>query len=219
MEGTFRDLAEPGLKVIETLRWEGELVRVERHMARAARTCAGLGYPFDASAARAALEAAACAPVARMRLTVDAAGGLDVACVPMDGAAPEVMRVALHPVWLEASDPYLPIKTTHRALYDQALKARPEGVDEWLFANAQGVLCEGSFMNVFARLRGEGDVLTSPVSAGLLPGVLREEMLETGRCREAEIRLDDLAEAEVWVGNSLRGLIRAELVEATPLAV
>jgi 4-amino-4-deoxychorismate lyase len=45
--------------------------------------------------------------------------------------------------------------------------------------------------------------------------VLRRELLETGRCSEAVLAPDDLLNAdEVLLGNSLRGLIRAEAANA-----
>ena len=45
----------------------------------------------------------------------------------------------------------------------------------------------------------------------LLPGVLREHLLSEGKAREAELTLDDLAQG-FWLGNAVRGLMRAELV-------
>ena len=50
---------------------------------------------------------------------------------------------------------------------------------------------------------------TPPLACGLLPGVLREEMLDTGQAREAVLRGEDLGRVRLWVGNSLRGLIPA----------
>jgi hypothetical protein len=46
---------------------------------------------------------------------------------------------------------------------------------------------------------------------GLLPGVLREQLISEGRAREAALTLDDLA-GGFWIGNALRGLMRAVLV-------
>lgn len=53
--------------------------------------------------------------------------------------------------------------------------------------------------------------MTPPANCGLLPGVLREEMLAKG-AREAVLRLKDLENGQIYMGNSLRGLIRACLV-------
>jgi para-aminobenzoate synthetase/4-amino-4-deoxychorismate lyase len=41
--------------------------------------------------------------------------------------------------------------------------------------------------------------------------VLRAHLLAEGKAREAELTLDDLASG-FWIGNALRGLMRAELV-------
>ncbi|TIX08761.1 MAG: hypothetical protein E5V41_32760, partial [Mesorhizobium sp.] len=50
------------------------------------------------------------------------------------------------------------------------------------------------------------------LDCGLLPGVLRGELLDEGRAAEAIYTLDDLKAARaVYVGNSLRGLIPAKL--------
>ena len=46
------------------------------------------------------------------------------------------------------------------------------------------------------------------VAAGVLPGILRAELIEQGRAREATLTPEDL-DGTVWFGNSLRGLIRA----------
>ena len=77
--------------------------------------------------------------------------------------------------------------------------------DELIFCNERGELAEGARSNIFIR---SGDVwLTPPLDAGLLPGVLRAQMIGEGRAREAVLTPRDLA-GEVWLGNSLRGLIR-----------
>ena len=64
------------------------------------------------------------------------------------------------------------------------------------------------------RVRGAGrTLLTPPLSSGGLPGILREQLLETGRAEEAVLRWNDLLEADtLYLGNSLRGLMLAELV-------
>ena len=113
--------------------------------------------------------------------------------------------MAIHPEPLDAGDPWLGYKTTRRALYDRARAALPEGVDEWLFLNQAGEVCEGTITNLFT------ETLTPALSSGLLPGVLRAELLGQG-WREAVLRPGDLEGARLFMGNSLRGLIEARLV-------
>ncbi|HSJ78955.1 MAG TPA: aminotransferase class IV, partial [Erythrobacter sp.] len=59
--------------------------------------------------------------------------------------------------------------------------------------------------------RPDGVLLTPPLHLGLLPGVLREDLIATGKAREANLTLDDLQHG-FWLGNALRGLMRAELI-------
>jgi para-aminobenzoate synthetase/4-amino-4-deoxychorismate lyase len=74
-----------------------------------------------------------------------------------------------------------------------------------VFCNERGELCEGGRSNIFVER--DGVLLTPPLSCGLLPGVLRAELIAQGRAREAVLRPGDL-KGEVWFGNSLRGLIK-----------
>jgi branched-subunit amino acid aminotransferase/4-amino-4-deoxychorismate lyase len=144
---------------------------------------------------------------ARVRVTVNASGAVAVqvgAMVPVDR-----WRVGVSDVVLRSDDPWLLVKTSQRAVYDDARAALTD-LDEVLFLNEKGEVCEGTITNVFADL-GDG-LVTPPVSCGCLPGVLRGEMLATGQAREGVLTLDDLKVAKaVFVGNSLRGLIGVEL--------
>ena len=99
------------------------------------------------------------------------------------------------------------MKTSARARYDRARAALPPGIDEWIFLNTRGEVCEGTITSLF--LRRDGELLTPPLASGLLPGVLRGLLLREGRAREAVLRPADLAEGELLVGNSLRGLVPA----------
>ena len=57
--------------------------------------------------------------------------------------------------------------------------------------NERGEVCDGTITTVFAR--SGGGLVTPPLGCGLLPGVLRGEMLARGECREAVLRAADLA--------------------------
>ena len=71
---------------------------------------------------------------------------------------------------------------------------------------------EGTITNLFADF-GDG-LVTPPLGAGCLPGILRAELLAEGRVREETIRAKDLPRARLFMGNALRGLIPARLVTA-----
>jgi 4-amino-4-deoxychorismate lyase len=207
VEGALREGGrEPELRLIETLGWNGaRLVRGERHLARLARSAARLGWGCDVAAARAVLLAGRGAAPARLRLTLDRDGDLAVTEGPLVPVAGP-WRLGLAEAPLAAGDPWLTVKTTRRAAYDAARAALPGGLDEVVFRNERGEVCDGTITTLFFDA-GEG-MATPPLASGLLPGVLREEMLEQGT-REEVLRVVDLPRVRLWVGNSLRGLIPA----------
>lgn len=211
MEGTLRDLAPADLVIIETLGYTPKdgFARLGLHMDRAERTCAALGMAFDRGETLFALGSAVDALPARVRMTIDLKGVVGVTTAELT-PTPEVWIVAISDQVLRSNDPWLGVKTSQRTLYDQARAELPNGLDELIFLNENGRLCEGTIANVFVKR--DDVLLTPPLSAGVLPGVLRQELLSEGAAVESELTLADLDGAEVFVGNSLRGLIKAKMI-------
>jgi para-aminobenzoate synthetase/4-amino-4-deoxychorismate lyase len=90
---------------------------------------------------------------------------------------------------VDANDFRLRHKTNDRAFYTEARNLA--GTFEVALCDAQGFVTEGSFTNIFVK--GEGALLTPPLSRGLLPGVLRAELLANGSAVEADLRPEELA--------------------------
>ena len=211
MESPLRPPADPGFRLIETCLWtpEGGVHRRARHLARLYATADRLGIvPRGVEAALDALNGQG--PL-RVRLTVDAGGRAEVtahAFTPLPEGT--IWRVAFAAERVPAGDPWRQVKTTERGLYDRARAAMPDGIDELLFLNDRDEICEGTITNIFVET--EAGLLTPPLSSGVLPGILRAELLQTGQAREAILTRADLQSAkQIHVGNALRGLIRAAL--------
>jgi len=102
-------------------------------------------------------------------------------------------------------------KTTQRDLYEkERLKAQQEGFFEVIFLNTNEELTEGSISNVF--LKKDKFLYTPPVKCGLLPGVLRAKLLKGGKAKEKTVTLNDLLAADkIYIGNSVRGLLYAQI--------
>ncbi|MDE4191720.1 aminotransferase class IV family protein [Phaeobacter gallaeciensis] len=204
---------DPAFRLIETLGWyPGEGGRHQpRHLARMRRSAAAFGIPFDLGPSEAMLAEIVSDTPLRCRLTLDVEGRFDMTTAPL-GKPPAEWRLGIADIRLDADDPWLRHKTTRRVLYDSARADLPEGIDELVFLNQRDEVCEGTITNIFVTLAG-GQVVTPPLSCGLLPGILRQEMLERGQCAEAVLHLADLKGAQaIHMGNSLRGLIPAKLV-------
>lgn len=209
-----RASAEP----FETLRAEPSavgpvhLVRLEAHLARLARTCAYLGIPFTptraSEALRSAVEGLSAPSRVRLLYTRDGAPRVSVAPAPPSGPEPVLVGVALERT--DESDPLRRHKTTARELYDLAsARAAEAGLGELVFLNRRGNMAEGAISNLFVAR--DGMLVTPPVGAGALPGVLRGELIAEGRCVEGDVTLEELEVGEFYIGNSLRGLRRAVL--------
>jgi len=204
---------EPPPALLETFGWAPEtgFVRLDGHLARMARSAEYFGYPFDADALRRRLDAlAAGLPAAPRRVRVELSPRGEAAIE--HSPAPrweEPVRLALarrrgrsdHPFWYH--------KTADRARYEAH---DPVDVphDQVLLVNERGELAETSIANLVVEL--DGALWTPHVDAGLLPGVLRAELLRDGRIRERVLAPADLGRATgLWVINSLRGWGRAEV--------
>lgn len=208
VESGLRDGIKPGLRLIETVCWTGHAIpRLPLHLARLHASARRLGWPCD-GAADALLSAAPKTP-ARLRLTLDATGRIEVTTSPLPAAKP-LWSIGLATPRLTSTDPWLTVKSTHRPAYDTARAALPPDLDELVHLNERDEVCDGTITTLFFD-RGQG-LRTPPLSSGLLPGVLRAAVNAPDEILPAA----DLPRVRLWVGNSLRGLIPAVWVPGHP---
>jgi 4-amino-4-deoxychorismate lyase len=216
-ESPVRDGSPAGFDLIETMRWEPGtgFVRFERHLARLYASARELGFAYDPQRIGEALKAAIAeaAKSLRTRLVLSADGDVHASTQPFEPLPPNKMwtlRIAHNRV--DSTNALLRYKTSRREVF---MKARSDyqvhQADEVILLNERGEVCEGTITNIFLDT-GNGALVTPALASGLLPGVLRDELLDTGRAREAVLGPADLADAKaLFVGNSLRGLIPARL--------
>ncbi len=207
-KGAFLTLGARRFDLIETMAFDPEdgIALLERHLERMKDSAETFGYPFDRHAVRNELQAATfrLRGRSRVRLVLAPSGAIAIETA----AAPEVrgdaMRVAIVALPVEAGDFRLRHKTSDRRFYDTA--RRSMGVDEVAFVTREGFLTEGSFTSLFVARNG--GLVTPPLSRGSLPGVLRAELLASGRAIEGDLTPTDL-DGGFFVGNALRGLVPA----------
>jgi 4-amino-4-deoxychorismate lyase len=151
----------------------------------------------------------------RVRLTLSPFGEIAVTTAPFTPLPEDtVWRVAIAANRLDSADKLLRHKTTRREIYEAARAEYPTAdADEVLLLNEKSEPCEGTITSLFLD-EGSGVLKTPPISCGLLAGVLRTELICSRRARVQRLTLQDLRNGTLFMGNSLRGLIRAELVSA-----
>jgi para-aminobenzoate synthetase/4-amino-4-deoxychorismate lyase len=196
--------------LVETMRFEPDtgIAELERHLQRMKRSADSLGFAFDRHHARNELQAASfyLRDPRWMRLMLSPSGALAIETRPLPAAPGAPVGVALARRPVASEDFRLRHKTTRRDFYDEARRA--SGAFEVLFEDDEGFLTEGSFTSLFVER--DGRWLTPPLSRGVLPGILRERLIEEGRALEAELTAADL-EGGFFVGNAVRGMIAARL--------
>lgn len=200
--------------LLETMRLQdGQVVRLERHIARMAQSAVYFGYDWKETGVRRAISEAVDAHAGgcwRLRLLVGPDGRPTVECSPHVTGDTRVWHVAFAGTPVDMDDPFLRNKTTHRDTYEVARRARPD-VDDVLLWNGRHEVTESTIANVVVEI--DGVRYTPPTASGLLPGVFRAELLEREIIREHVLTRDDVAHApRLWLINSLREWIEAVLV-------
>ena len=205
----LRTHAQP-LELWETLAADASDTIVERHLNRLRTSATRFRVPLDSAAIRAAIRAAR-SPDALLRIRLRADGGFEVLRDPLERPA-DPAPVLLARECVDSRDPWLQIKSAWRPAHRRAFEAaRAHGCFDALLINERGELTEGTRTTLFVEL--DGALWTPPLSCGVLPGVLREQLIEQGVARERTLRADDLARASAtYVGNSARGLLRARII-------
>ncbi len=202
--------SEKTFDLFETMRFDPAvgIQLLDRHIARIGDSARMFGFPFDRHAARNELQAATfrVADSRRVRLMLSPSGRIAIEIQPHQPVPGDAVDVRLAPLPVESSDFRLRHKTTDRSFYVEARMAA--GSFEVALVDSEGFITEGSFTNIFVR--GPGALLTPPLSRGLLPGVLRAELIANGSAVEADIRPEDLEEP-FFIGNASRGLLPARL--------
>jgi len=230
LKARFLTGLDSGLSLFETMYAEpGSGVRyLEQHLARLSLSAGRLGFACDIKQVRRALQDYLDSLFAqadalgrrqfRVRLALNHAGqiGLSSALLQAlaDGPVKLVLARDLGLAATDANDVLLSLKTTRRAHYDAGWQGAEQiGAFDALFVNTRGELTEGGRSNLFVKLAGRW--WTPPLDCGVLPGVMRQVLLDDPQWSAAQRRLtlDDLERAEaLMVCNALRGPLPAQWI-------
>ena len=219
LKAHFLTKADAPFELIETIRWERGLGfhLLERHLVRLQSSAGHFGYPYDRGKVLGALSAEVeklDSDVHMVRLLLAEDGTITVTSTGIELPSRDtVWRFAISDQRVDEKDALFFHKTTRRQFYDREMERQKAatGCDEVVFLNKKGELTEGTRTNLFLEL--DGRLFTPALTCGLLPGTLREELIDLPRAAasEAVLTLADLARADrIYLGNSVRGLIRAE---------
>ncbi len=149
----------------------------------------------------------------KVRIFLSEDGSMDFDWQPIECKSVSETNCIVSKRGVESSNSFLFHKTTFKPWFTEATaRLQTEPIWDVLFFNEKDQLTEGSRSNVFVKLNGR--LLTPALDCGLLPGVLRRKLLERKICTEAIISREELLAAEqVYCGNSVRGLVKVNVVD------
>lgn len=199
--------AEAPFEILESLRLEqGHLARRQAHVERMLASARHFQWPVSTNwAARIqqtldGIEAQYPSGILKVRLLLAPSGRIRCEAYALPPMLSDVVALADHAM-PEAND-FVRHKTTRRDSY-AAFMPKP-GCADTLLVNSHGEFTEFTMGNVALQLDGEW--VTPPLSCGLLPGVMRAELISQGRLRERVVHRDELPSVHgLALVNSVRG--------------
>jgi len=217
LKGNFLTRENPEFQLIETLLWQPDrgFFLLEYHLERLVDSSRYFNFSVDPDLVEQQLHDAVadCRHNQRVRLLLHRDGRQEISTVslaesPQSSATAEVCLSAMQ---VQVDNPHLYHKTTRRSLFDREHGlAVDRGCLDVLFTNRAGEITEGAISNVFIRKKGQ--LLTPPVSCGLLAGTYRRMLLARGEASEQVLSVADLLAAEeINIANSVRGFVRVTL--------
>ena len=144
----------------------------------------------------------------RIRLLVNSLGDITITSTPLviDN---EIKKVSLAKKPIDKNNIFLYHKTTNRDVYDD-LKSDYKNSFDVVLWNQNNEVTEFTIGNLVIEYNNE--LITPPVSSGLLPGTYREVLLENQIIKENIITKNMLQKAtSIWLINSVRKWVKVQL--------
>jgi len=215
-------------QLIESMRFSTRQAapgHLELHLARLEQSARLFGFTWEPARVLDAIRGAtrsASEGSYKLRLLLHHDGRVSIALAPLVESAPGPQCppyprwVTIAPERVNSASIFQYHKTTMRGHYDRAFEAAvAAGAHEVLFLNERGEVAEAARHNLFVQI--DDELLTPPVSAGILNGLQRQLILRdpARKAREVTLTLADVARADrLFLTNAVRGIVEVSLVPA-----
>lgn len=212
---SFLQFEMPEFELIETMLFKKKFLYAKDHVSRMHSSAEYFAYPFSRQTLKELMKEIALELDSdkeyRVRILLDKKSRLrwEKSAISLKENASNTLQLSSHPV--NEKNPFLFHKTTHRPWFEEAMNDIINGrYFDVAFCNLKGEITEGARSNLF--IEKDNTLYTPPVSCGLLPGVLRKNLIRRGKCKEKIILPEDILSADnVYCGNSVRGLIKVNV--------
>ena len=179
----------------------------DQHLERLTKASRYFAYPFNPEDLRQRIEEGYQVCDAnqdyRLRVTLSKSGEIEISRQILTSLSPSFCKAKLCLQEADLNQAFTYFKTTNRPHLSL-------GEQEIIYHNVAGELLETSIGNLVLKINGK--LYTPPTSIGILPGIYRQHLLETGQAEEKVLTVPDLDQAEAIYGcNAVRGLYELEV--------
>lgn len=180
----------------------------DQHLERLTKASRYFAYPLDPKKLRQKIEeeCQVCDVNQdyRLRIGLSKSGEIELSRQILAPLSPSFCKAKLCLQEADLNQSFTYFKTTHRPHLSL-------GEQEIIYHNVVGELLETSIGNLVLKINGK--LYTPPISLGILPGIYRQHLLETGQVEEKVLTVPDLDQAETIYGcNAVRGLYELEVI-------
>ena len=185
-----------------------QLLFENQHLGRLTKASRYFSYPFNPEDLRQKIEeeCQACDSHQdyRLRIILSKSGEIELSRQLLAPLSPSFCKAKLCLQEADLNQAFTYFKTTHRPHLNLDKQ-------EIIYHNAAGELLETSIGNLVLKINGK--LYTPPIRLGILPGIYRQHLLETGQVEEKVLTVPDLEQAETIYGcNAVRGLYELEVI-------
>ena len=179
-----------------------------QHLERLTKASRYFAYPFDPEELRQKIEeeCQVCDVNQdyRLRISLSKSGEMKLSRQILTPLSPSFCKAKLCLQEADLNQAFTYFKTTHRPHLSL-------GEQEKIYHNKSEELLETSIGNLVLKINGK--LYTPPISQGILPGIYRQHLLETGQVEEKVLTVPDLDQAETIYGcNAVRGLYELKVI-------
>jgi len=215
LKADFLTTGYTDFQLIETILWENnEFYLLDLHLKRLYESAQYFGFYFDRLKV---IQSLKCETQKflnpkkyRVRCLLYKNGDFIVSSRELDKV--DTRMVTFSTLKTNSEDRFLYHKTTNRKIYDREFqKARAEGYYDLIFMNNQNEVTEGAISNII--IENKNRFYTPSISCGVLNGVFRQHLFETGFPLEERIltKYDILRANRIYMVNSVRGMVEVRL--------
>jgi para-aminobenzoate synthetase/4-amino-4-deoxychorismate lyase len=220
LKADFLTRINNGFYLIESFRFDGQkqvFEHLKQHLSRLSQSADYFGFKLKLTTIDkrlAEIKTLLKTGNFKIRLTAYHNGEVEInySELPIDDDAPKLITISNNKI--NSSSVFQYHKTSRREVYNHEYdKAAKAGFYDAIILNERNEVAEACRHNIF--IRKDGELVTPPLTAGILNGIYRQKLMSRERVIEKTITTEDLINSdEILLTNSVRGIVAVQLKTA-----